>query len=159
MGQRVKNASKRGKLAIEKLESRRLLAAFIVDIFTDSVGGLCDPGGSGNNVCSLRDAIIAANALPGPDTISLAPGTYSLSILNSSFLDAIEGDLNITDDLTIVGSPTDPAATIIDAAQIDLAFSVSAGNFGSVTAIFSGLTIQNGLVTNALPGGGIDADS
>lgn len=159
LSHRGKNANKRGKLAIEKLESRRLLAAFIVDIFTDSVGGLCDPGGSGNNVCSLRDAIIAANASPGADTITLAPGTYSLSILNSSLLDATEGDLNITDDLTIVGSPTNPAATIIDAAQIDRAFSVSSGNLGSVTAIFSGLTIQNGLVTNALPGGGIDAAS
>ncbi len=68
-----------------------------------------DDGGFG----SLRDAIICANGLPGPNTINLPAGTYGLDIIGP-FEDAAEaGDLDITDDLTIVGADAD--TTIINA--------------------------------------------
>ena len=51
--------------------------------------------------CSLREAVIAANGTPGPDTIQLQGGqTYTLSIPvgNGGILG---GDLDISDDVTI----------------------------------------------------------
>lgn len=126
-------------MVIERLETRRVLAAFIVDTFTDSAGGLCGVDGVGNSGCSLRSAIIAANALPGPDTITLAAGTYTLSIDNGGSLsDEQEGDLNVSESLTIIGS-AGPTLTVIDGGQIDRIFSIT----GDVVTI-SGVTLQNG---------------
>jgi len=140
---------------------------FLVDTFTDSATGTCGIGGTGNNGCSLRSAIIAANAAPGADTINLPIGTHSLSITNFlSVPDQERGDLNITDDLTISGNTSDPTLTVINANQIDRVFDVRRPDPFSpsqgptlVTAIFAGLTIQGGRVTDALPGGGISGDN
>ena len=52
-------------------------------------------GGSG----SLRDAIICANAMPGPNTISLPAGMYSLDLVGGGEEAAAFGDLDITDEL------------------------------------------------------------
>lgn len=54
--------------------------------------------------CSLREAVIAANALPGPDRILLPAGILQLTIVNPSpSPGAIAGDLDLTDDVEIVG--------------------------------------------------------
>jgi CSLREA domain-containing protein len=79
---------------------------FTVTKFSDGNDGACDAD------CSLREAIIAANAAAGPDTIILPAGTYSLTI--SGFEDgAAAGDLDLTDDLTLHGAGTN--VTVIDA--------------------------------------------
>ena len=62
--------------------------------------------------CSLRGAIIAANANPGPDVLNLPAGTYTLSIAGIAENAAATGDLDTTDDLTIEGAAAD--TTIID---------------------------------------------
>ncbi len=74
------------------------VATFTPTRFDDPPPGNCDPGD-----CSLREAIIAANSLAGPDTIVLAAGTYTLSIPGTGEDVAADGDLDITDDLTISG--------------------------------------------------------
>ena len=52
--------------------------------------------------CSLREAITAANGTPGPDTIQLQGGqTYTLSIPVSGGGGVLNGDLDISDDVTI----------------------------------------------------------
>jgi len=107
-------------------------AAFTVDSNTDVVDanpgdGICDDG-AGN--CTLRAAIMEANALAGADSISLGVDTYTLSITgvdercdgttpctgngteNNPYLpvvtaDASIGDLDITSDLTITGAGPD----------------------------------------------------
>jgi uncharacterized repeat protein (TIGR01451 family) len=112
--------------SVEMVEARCLLTNFPVTVTTD--------GGAG----SLRQAIINANAKPGPDTITLPAGTYTLTIAPTGSDDATTGDLNITDDLTINGAGA--ATTIIDGGALDGVFRVT----GNITANFSGVTIRNG---------------
>ena len=49
-------------------------AVFPVTKTADTADGACDAD------CSLREAILAANALPGPDEVVLPAGTYMLSL-------------------------------------------------------------------------------
>ncbi len=84
-----------------------------------------------NANCTLREAIIAANedrvvdacsAGSGPDTISLPAGTYVLSRVGTGEDAAGTGDLDITDDLVIIGAGR--TATTIDAGGVDRIFEV-----------------------------------
>jgi predicted outer membrane repeat protein len=102
---------------------------------------------------SLRQAIIDANASPGPDIINVPAGTYVLTIPGTNENAAATGDLDITDDATINGAGA--TATIIDANAIDRVFEVR----GTATAVtMSGLTVRNGRVdgTSGTLGGGIN---
>ncbi|BBP81864.1 hypothetical protein PHLH8_15060 [Pseudomonas sp. Pc102] len=88
-------------------------ADFVVNQTEDSYDGVCDAH------CSLRDAISAANAAPGPDRIVLQAQTYRLSlpagrdeegdVVDED--DNLNGDLDIHDSLEIIGQG--PAATVI----------------------------------------------
>ena len=75
-------------------------ASFTVTRFDDPVPGACDPSD-----CSLREAVIAANAAAGSDTIVLPAGIYTLTIPDSTessgATDATRGDLDVTDALEI----------------------------------------------------------
>jgi CSLREA domain-containing protein len=86
-----------------------LAATFSVTQFTDD-SGVC------NANCSLREAILAANAAPGPDIISLPAGTHSLTITGAGEDNAASGDLDITEALTITGAG--PDATVIEASGL-----------------------------------------
>src|SRR5262245_26357100 len=78
-------------------------ATFTVDRTDDTVGATtCDD--SAPNDCSLRGAVIKANTTPGPDTIILPAGTYTLTIAGAAENGAASGDLDITSDLTINGA-------------------------------------------------------
>ena len=107
--------------------------------FDDPAPDGCQPGD-----CSLREALISANNNPGQDSITLPPGTYTLSIQGQGENAAATGDLDITGDLSITGDG--PASTIIDggAAQ-DTIFQILPGAAASI----SGIAIRN-----ANPGGG-----
>ena len=81
-------------------------ATIIVNTTADAVDanpgdGVCDDG-TGN--CTLRAAIMEANALAGADTITVPAGTYTLAIAGTDEDAGATGDLDITDDLTIVGA-------------------------------------------------------
>ena len=73
-------------------------ATFTVAKTADTNDGICDSD------CSLREAIRAADALAGADTITLPAGTYTLSIAGTAEDANATGDLDITDDLTITGA-------------------------------------------------------
>ncbi len=102
---------------------------------------------SGN--ITLRAAIVETNALAGPQTITLPAGTYTLGRAGINEDAADTGDLDISDDLTIVGA--DAATTIIDADSIDRVFQVISG----ATFNLSGVTVTGGSLTNSMDGGGI----
>ncbi len=107
-------------------------ASFTVTKFTDSNDGACDAD------CSLREAIVAANAAAGPDTINLSAGTYTLSLTGAGEDAAASGDLDINGDLTITG--VGPGATVIDASALsDRALQVRSG-----TVLISGVQVRNG---------------
>ncbi len=135
-------------------ESLGITNIFNVTKFIDTADGTCDTD------CSLREAIIAANASPGPDVIVL-PGdnnnTYNLTIGGSAEDFAATGDLDITDDLAIVADEANGDGaynTIIQAGQAgDRAFHVnSIGRPKNVE--INGITISNGKADSS-GGGGI----
>lgn len=103
---------------------------FTVTKTTDTADGTCDLD------CSLREAVIAANANPGADTITLPPGTYQFTIGGWEDL-SNGGDLDLTGDVTISGAGA--ATTIVDAGDLDRVISVLSG-----TADVSGVTLRNG---------------
>ncbi|NNF62391.1 MAG: hypothetical protein HKN06_13825 [Gammaproteobacteria bacterium] len=105
--------------------------------------GICATAGG---QCTLRAAVQESNAWGGTDTINVPPGTYLLTRAGASEDLAVDGDLDITDEVTLQGTGT--AATVIDGNQLDRIFEVRAP-----TATISGLTVDNGQV-NA-EGGGI----
>jgi CSLREA domain-containing protein len=61
--------------------------------------------------CTLRAAIMEANAHPGPDTIVVPAGTYLPTIPGNGEDSAATGDLDITDALVLTDAgPTAPPA-------------------------------------------------
>jgi len=130
-----------------------LATAFDVDRTDDTAAATACT--DADNDCSLRGAIIAANANVSADPviINLQPATtYSLTLTNATQENAAAtGDLDITTSLhtvTIVGGGSSgPDATIIDAAGLstgtlhDRVFHITGSG---VTVIFQDLAIQNG---------------
>jgi len=100
-------------------------------------------------VGSLRAAIDLANANPGADVIAVPPGHYTLTVAGQDEGANATGDLDITGDLTIIGTDG-AAATTIDAAGLDRVFDVQGG-----VVILEGLTITGGSVPGLSVGGGI----
>lgn len=123
-------------------------ATFVVNRFDDPAPlpapNGCNTGGS----CSLREAVLAANALPDLDTIQLDAGTYDLSIPEAGNPES--GDLDV--DFGVILQGQGPGVTIINGVQPALNDRIlEAGGAGGVLT-FSGLTVQNG---SAGDGGGI----
>ncbi|HSH01638.1 MAG TPA: choice-of-anchor Q domain-containing protein [Anaerolineae bacterium] len=100
-------------------------AEFTVNATHDAVDinpgdGICETD-TGNNICTLRAAIQETNALNGADTIHLPSGVFTLTLPGDDNGGAM-GDLDITDDLTLIGASA--ATTIIDANQLDRAIRI-----------------------------------
>ena len=98
---------------------------------------------------SLRDAITSANANPGPDIITIPPGSYDRTVAGSDEDGNATGDLDIKGDLTIVGTGG-AAVTTIDAEGLDRVFDI---HNGDVT--LQGLTITGATVPGLTTGAGI----
>ncbi len=143
--------------------------------------GLCVTAGSN---CTLRAAIMEANALAGADTIAVPAGTYQLTITGVDercdgttpctidgttgayipviTFDASQGDLDITDDVTITGAgsdvtriewaPTSPGVPLMgddDPLTGDRIFQVSTTSSATAdiaSVVIQGLTVANGEV-------------
>ena len=120
-------------------------ATFSVTKIADTNDGTCDAD------CSLREAIIAANAAAGSDTIAVPSGTYTLTIAGQGEDAAATGDLDLSDSVIITGDGS--ASTILDAGGIDRVFDVMTG----ISATLTGLTIQNGNVAGR--GAGVQYDT
>ena len=119
-------------------------ATFVVTKTADTNDGTCDAD------CSLREAIVAANANgAGADTITLPAGTYTLTIPGTGEDAGATGDLDIVGDLTINGAGA--ATTIVDGGGLDRVFHV----VSSFTVVFNDLTITNGATVGGDNGGGL----
>lgn len=84
--------------------------------------------GAGTTECTLRQAIREANALPGPDLISFAPGigTVTLTIPPGAGDADASGDLRVSDGLTLRGAVnTAGTRPTIAGAMNDRLFSIS----------------------------------
>ncbi len=126
-------------------------SGYIVTGFGDSVDANPGDGVSvdANGQSTLRAAIIEANAHLGADTILLGTGVYTLSLFGLGENGALLGDLDITDDLTIIGAGS--GKTIIDADFLDRIFHI----FTGVNVSIRGVTLINGNVTRIEDGGAI----
>ncbi|MCA9050302.1 MAG: hypothetical protein KDA89_16315, partial [Planctomycetaceae bacterium] len=114
----------------------------LVNFTGNSIDNLPGDGlfGDVNGNRSLRAAINEANANPGPDVITLAPGQYVLTLPGRFEDNALTGDLDIRGNLIIRGTGTTALDTVIDAAQLDRVFHV----FPGVRLTLENLTIQGG---------------
>ena len=117
------------KLRLEPLEDRRLLAVVTVTTLSDTVD-------FNDGVTSLREAIFAANLVPGADTIQFDP---SLTAGGPAKILLTQGELAITDPLTIDGPGADKLT--IDAQQQSRIFDITATT-GDYT--IDGLTLTGG---------------
>ncbi|MCB8981345.1 MAG: CSLREA domain-containing protein [Ardenticatenaceae bacterium] len=128
-------------------------ATFTVNSTVDAVDvnpgdGVCETAVAGQ--CTLRAAVMEANALSGKDSILLPSGTFSFSIAGSNENAALSGDLDILEDLSITGNGV--TTTKIDGNRLDRVFQ----NFSGVVLSLSNLTVQNGYIASpGTPGGGI----
>jgi CSLREA domain-containing protein/uncharacterized repeat protein (TIGR01451 family) len=109
------------------------------------------------NQCSLREAIVEANATPGTDTIMVPAGTYTLTRgrIASPLYDANDGTLNINDSVNIVGTvdgggnPTSIITwgTLTSGNSVDMVMAVNEDLPAptDATASISNVIIQNGV--------------
>ncbi|HEY0320623.1 MAG TPA: Ig-like domain repeat protein, partial [Pyrinomonadaceae bacterium] len=153
--------------------------AFVVDSLANTDDGTCDPG-IGNNDCTLREAINAANLDAGLETITFAPaltsgGPATITLDGLGALANIAGDLTITgptnNRLTISGNNTSRVFTIDPTFNVAISnLTIANGRDGFGGGIYSegNLTITNSTLTNnhavlGLPGatgegGAIDSE-
>jgi CSLREA domain-containing protein len=122
------------------------LGTYIPTKFDDSFDGVCD-----TSDCSLRDAVNNANLCPGLQTIQLAVGEYTLTITGANEDDALTGDLDIKDDLIILGAGGNVSGTRIRT-SIDRVFDV----FAPAVVEIEGLVVHTG---NEANGGGLRNDT
>ena len=110
--------------------------------------GVCETA-PGDGRCTLRAAIMEANARPGTDHIFVPSGIYLLSTAAIVDDHSIFGDLDITDALVLEGAGV--GATILDADRRDRILDVH-----GVRVEVSGLSLQNGnTVEIGEPGGAV----
>ena len=126
-------------------------SGYIVSSFGDSVDANPGDGVSvdANGQSTLRAAIMEANTRIGADTILLGTGVYTLSLFGQYEENALLGDLDITDDLTIIGAGS--GRTFIDADFLDRIFHI----FTNINVSIRGVTLVNGSVTRVEDGGAI----
>jgi CSLREA domain-containing protein len=98
------------------------------DVPDDNTGdGVCHPELALPGVCTLRAAIQEANALAGHDTINLSAGqVYALERVGQDAT-AFNGDLDITDDVTIAFFASGERP-VVDANGLERAFEIHDGN-------------------------------
>lgn len=112
------------------------------------------PNGCMVGNCSLREAIIDANAAAGADTITLAAGVYTLAIPGSGEDLAAKGDLDVTGDLVLNGAGRD--VTIIQgngAITGDRVFHLLDPLGAGIAVTFRELSVIGGSVLNESGGG------
>lgn len=134
-------------------------APFVVRAATLNVNSSQDVINGFDGLCTLREAITAANtdstmgmvngecvAGSGVDTVSLPAGIYNMSLGGTDDSNG-GGDFDLMADVVIQGQGNLPSNTVIDANDIDRVFHVLGTN-----VVINNLTITDG---NALLGGGM----
>jgi CSLREA domain-containing protein len=142
-------------------------AAHAADFVVDSTADAADakPGDhlcrSDAATCTLRAAIQEADATSGADAVIIPAGRYSLSSVPTPEAgfpnenDAGNGDLDITDTLTVRGAGA--GRTTLDGAGLDRVFSIDSDVIASITdmTITGGDSIGDGSSKGIGMGGGI----
>ena len=128
--------------AIAAAESEAANQSFIVnssmDASDDNPGdGICHAIGGLNGTCSLRAAIVEANAHAGDHTIALPSGMYTLTKAGADEDNGATGDLDIKRHITITNATNSPPSIYANA--IDRVFDVrDGGHLELINASVSG---------------------
>jgi CSLREA domain-containing protein len=120
-------------------------AVFRVTKTADTADGIC------NADCSLREAVLAANALAGKDVVIAGPGVYVLTRPGRFEESGATGDLDVRGSLVLLGAGAD--RTVIDGGGLDRVFDVP---LVQPFELF-GVTVRGGQATSE-DGGGIRAE-
>ncbi|MFC3194126.1 choice-of-anchor Q domain-containing protein [Marinicella sediminis] len=122
-------------------------ANFIVDRFEDAPddfpgNGICKGLNMVGATCSLRAAIMEANATPGPHTILVPAGNDF--VLNRVGEDdsGLNGDLDITEDITLINGTS---GFVVDGNGLDRLFHVHADGVLTI----NNATLKNGVANTA----------
>ena len=135
------------------------LRRFVVNTTTDAVdvapgNRLCDTATP--KQCSLRAAIMEANADKGTDLIGFrVNGGFALTLTGPGENAAKTGDLDITDDLTILGRGTSNTVVSNPRGSTDRVFEVYNAKHPGVTVAISGMKITGGRPPAPADGGGV----
>ena len=121
-------------------------ATFPVTRTDDPVVDGCDVNG-----CSLREAILAANASPGADIVDVPPGLYELEIAGAGEDNGQTGDLDILENVEIAGAGAD--VTVVSAADLDRVLQI---HMGVMSVTISDLSLRDGHVVGAGGGGDLE---
>ena len=100
--------------------------------------------------CSLRAAIQETNALSGADAIVLGAGEFVLTRAGAGEDASATGDLDVNDDLALVGAGAD--ATIVDAGALDRVLDLHGG--APRTVGLTRLSLRNGWIGDITLGSG-----
>ena len=148
----------------------RVNAPFTVNSTIDEIDaapgdGVCVSTPSGN--CTLRAAIMEANALAGDDVISLPAGIYTLTLPGVNEDAGLMGDLDITSTMTIEGAGTgstvitttgqlfgDRVMEITGTANVDIK-SLTLGGGQGPCPCYAALTLTNSVVPQPRQSSGI----
>ncbi len=121
---------------------------YLVTKAADGDDGTCDAD------CSLREAVRAANAVPG--AVLIPVGTFPLLVPGANEDAAASGDLDVVCGMGIYGAGMNN--TTITALATDRVIDFDPGNLGHCTVILADLTLTDGSATTgsgaALDGGG-----
>jgi len=130
-------------------------ATFNVNSYLDAVDAAPGNGTCADSagLCTMRAAILEANALPGPDTILAPPGVYNMTIAGADEDLGLTGDLDIVSDVTIIGLGT----TRIES-QVGRVIHVLSGNV-SITGLTLALGDANNDIGSGKAGGAVHNSS
>lgn len=127
-------------------------ATFTVDTTVDAVDAV--PGdhqcATAAGACSLRAAVMEANAIAGLDEVVLPAGIFTLTRTGSGEDAGATGDLDVTDDLTLTGAGE--GGTVVDGGALDRVFDGHPPAIG-LTLWLIGMTVRNGAITGQNHGG------
>jgi CSLREA domain-containing protein len=116
-------------------------ATLVVTKTTDDPVDGCDAD------CSLREAVIAANQTTDHDTIVVPAGTYALTLVGADEDAAATGDLDLLEDVAIVGDPS--GGTVVDGNLTDRVV-----HLNGATAELTDLTMIRGRTVGDFYGAG-----
>src|SRR5919198_3141043 len=112
--------------------ARAQAATFVVTRTDDPAPAACDSD------CSLREAVIAANASPEGDTIELLAGHVRLARAGAGENAAATGDLDLATSVVLTGKGA--RASYVDASGLDRVFDIRPGG----TVLLADLTVTGG---------------
>ena len=131
----------------EQLEGRNMLAVLTVNSFADNTT-------PGDNLVTLREAVLAANANTATDLAETGAGAdvirFDPAVFGVAHTIPLGSEIPISESLTILGPGQDKLT--IDAADLSRIFSISAGDVS-----IKGLVISNG--STLANGGAIDSST